>query len=83
MQVYDTIGFFTSDKSMYNCKKSWYNKPMSKMKEILLDIEELLLAGHDPDWIAQFLDVRIELVHDIEEECMQLGNPYFYGPDSE
>jgi hypothetical protein len=56
---------------------------MSKMKEIVMDIEEYVTQGFDAAWIAQRLQVPIDLVLNVEEDVMQLGNPYFYGPDPE
>lgn len=55
---------------------------MSRMKDAVFDIEEFLREGHDPQWIADIVNVPIELVYQVEEDLMQLGNPYFYGPDS-
>lgn len=56
---------------------------MSKMKEAIMDIEEYVMQGFDAAWIAQRLNVPIDLVLDVEEDVMQLGNPYSYGPDPE
>ncbi len=54
---------------------------MSRMKDILIDIEDLLRQGYKPVSIEKMLNVPIEWVYDIEESLMQLANPRFYGPD--
>ncbi len=40
---------------------------MSKIAEVLLEIEELLDAGHEPRTIAVMLDVPVEWVYSVEE----------------
>ncbi len=56
---------------------------MSKMAEIAFDIENMLMQGYKPCVIADMLKIPIQWVEDAEEQVMQLGNPYFYGPDAE
>lgn len=56
---------------------------MSKMKEAIMDIEEYLMQGLDPAWIATQVNVPIDLVLQVEEDIMQLADPRFYGPDAE
>lgn len=56
---------------------------MSRMAEIAFEIEDMLMQGFKPTTIAAMLQVPIQWVEDAEEKVMQLGNPYFYGPDAE
>lgn len=35
---------------------------MSKMSELSIDIEEMLVDGHDPKTVAQVLDIPLEWV---------------------
>jgi hypothetical protein len=51
------------------------------MKDILIDIEDLLRQGFKPMTIAGMLHIPISMVYDVEESLMQLANPRFYGPD--
>jgi hypothetical protein len=48
-----------------------------------MDIEEYVMQGFDAAWIAQRLNVPIDMVLEIEEDVMQLADPRFYGPDAE
>jgi glutamate synthase domain-containing protein 1 len=54
---------------------------MSKMAEIMLDIEELLREGYKPVTVAAMLNVPVQWVYDTENNLMQLADPRFYGPD--
>lgn len=54
---------------------------MSKMAEIAMEIEEMLMRGEDTNTIAQALHIPLKWVLDVEEDLMQLANPRFYGPD--
>lgn len=46
-------------------------------------IDGLLRKGFKPTAISEMLNVPIDLVLSIEEDLMQLANPYSYGPDPE
>lgn len=46
-------------------------------------IDGLLRKGYKPAAISEMLNVPIDLVLNIEEDLMQLANPYSYGPDRE
>lgn len=54
---------------------------MSKMGEIVMEIEDMLRQGFKPTTIAGVLQVPVQWVYDVEEDLMQLANPRFYGPD--
>lgn len=54
---------------------------MSKMAEIMLDIEELLREGYKPVTVAAMLNVPVSWVYETENSLMQLADPRFYGPD--
>ena len=48
---------------------------MSEMSRLVVDIAELLDAGHDPRVVAVMLDIPVEMVYQVEEN--------FYGELSE
>ncbi len=54
---------------------------MSKMGEMVMEIEDLLRQGFKPVTVAAMLHVPVQCVYDVEEDLMQLANPRFYGPD--
>lgn len=56
---------------------------MSKMSQLYMEIEELLRDGFASVTISSKLNVPLDLVLNVEEDLMQLANPYSYGPDYE
>lgn len=46
---------------------------MSRIAEVLIEIEELLDAGHEPRSIAVMLDVPVEWVYQVEEGEFRLS----------
>jgi len=54
---------------------------MSKMAELEMDIEELLVEGMSPKFIAVTLNIPIDTVYDIIEQIhkSELDDPTYYG----
>ena len=53
---------------------------MSKMGQLYMEVEEMLIRGLEPFSISSKLNVPLDLVLNVEEDLMQLANPYSYGP---
>jgi len=51
---------------------------MSKLKNLLIDIEELLEKDHDPVWIAGYLKCPVNWVYAAEANLMQGLGPEHY-----
>ena len=40
---------------------------MGQMSEVIIEIADLLDAGHDPRVVAVMLDIPVDLVYEVEE----------------
>lgn len=56
---------------------------MGKMKNLLIEIEELLKAGEYPANIVKRTGATMEMVLQVEEDLYELANPRNFGPDYE
>lgn len=56
---------------------------MSKIGEVMMEIEDLLRQGYKPVTISGMLQVPIDWVYSMEDDLMQLADPRSYGPDYE
>lgn len=54
---------------------------MGKMKNLLIEIEEMLKAGEYPANIVKRTGATMEMVLQVEEDLYELANPRNYGPD--
>lgn len=54
---------------------------MSRMKDLVIDIEDHLRQGYKPLTIAAMMNIPVDMVEDVEKDLMQLADPRFFGPD--
>jgi hypothetical protein len=54
---------------------------MSRMKDLVIDIEDHLRQGFKPLTVAAMMNIPVDMVEDVEKDLMQLADPRFFGPD--
>lgn len=54
---------------------------MSKIGQLVMEIEELLYKGMTAEDVAKTLCIPVKFVYPIEDELMSLCDPRNYGPD--
>lgn len=54
---------------------------MAKMKNLMIEIEDMLLAGFYPVDIVKRTGATMEMVLDVEENLYQMSSPYNIGVD--
>jgi hypothetical protein len=56
---------------------------MGKMKNLMIEIEDMLREGSYPNDIVKRTGATLEMVLQVEEDLYQLNNPYNFGGDNE